>query len=64
MATEWNKIIAKPSRKIMSLFTFPFFMLTYIPISLVALVKKVEWKPITHCVSKSMEEIENVEYKQ
>ena len=64
MATEWNKIIAKPGRKIMSLFTFPFFMLTYIPISLVALVKKVEWKPITHCVSKSMEEIENVQYKQ
>jgi hypothetical protein len=33
-------------------------MATYIPISLVALVKKVEWKPITHCISKSVEEIE------
>lgn len=64
MITEWNKIIAKPSRKILSLFTFPFFMLTYIPITLVALVKKVEWKPITHCVSKSMEEIEEVRYKE
>ena len=59
LITEWNKIIASPSKKIKSLFTFPFFMITYIPISLVALVKKVEWKPITHCVSKSVDEIEN-----
>jgi cellulose synthase/poly-beta-1,6-N-acetylglucosamine synthase-like glycosyltransferase len=63
LATEWNKILAKPSKKIISLFTFPLFMLTYIPISLVALVKKVEWKPITHCVSKSMEDIESIQYK-
>jgi cellulose synthase/poly-beta-1,6-N-acetylglucosamine synthase-like glycosyltransferase len=63
LATEWKKIIAAPTRKIWSLFTFPFFMLTYIPISLVALVKKVEWKPITHCVAKSMEDIESVQYK-
>lgn len=61
LITEWNKILARPSKKILSLFTFPLFMLTYIPISLVALVKKVEWKPITHCVSKSMEEIEGVQ---
>ena len=30
------------------MFTFPFFMLTYIPIALVALVKKASWKPIQH----------------
>ena len=30
-------------------FTFPIFMLTYIPISLVALFsRKVQWKPIEH----------------
>ena len=33
-------------------------MATYIPISLVALVKKVEWKPITHSIAKSVEDIE------
>jgi hypothetical protein len=33
-------------------------MITYVPISLVALVKKVEWKPIAHSISKSVEEIE------
>lgn len=58
LITEWNKILAPTGKKIKSLFTFPLFMLTYVPISLVALVKKVEWKPITHCISKSVEEIE------
>ena len=40
--TEWKKILASPKKKIISLFTFPLFMLTYIPISLVALFKRVE----------------------
>ena len=30
-------------------------MLTYIPISIVALFKKVEWKPIRHSVSLSID---------
>jgi hypothetical protein len=59
LITEWNKIIASSSSKIASAFTFPLFMITYIPISLVALVKKVEWKPIKHSVTMSMEEIES-----
>ena len=58
LATEWNKILAPANKKIKSLFTFPLFMITYVPISLVALVKKVEWKPIAHSISKSVEEIE------
>ena len=58
LITEWHKILAPANKKIKSLFTFPLFMMTYIPISLIALFKKVEWKPITHCVSKSVEEIE------
>ena len=40
-------------RKIFYLFTFPIFMLTYIPISIVAIFKKVTWKPIEHHGSKS-----------
>lgn len=58
LVTEWNKILAPANKKIKSLFTFPLFMITYVPISLVALVKKVEWKPISHSISKSVEEIE------
>ena len=58
LVTEWNKILAPANKKIKSLFTFPLFMITYVPISLVALVKKVEWKTIAHSISKSVEEIE------
>ena len=49
--TEWDSIHAKKSKKIGYLFTFPLFMLTYIPIALVALVKKAEWKQIRHNIS-------------
>ncbi len=48
LVTEWGQIRGKPWKKVLYLFTFPLFMLTYIPISLVALVGKVEWKPIRH----------------
>lgn len=50
--SEWNHIHAKAIQKIGYVFTFPIFMFTYIPISIVALVKKVEWKPIQHTASK------------
>lgn len=50
--SEWNVIEAKPVQKIVYLFTFPLFMLTYVPISLVALVRRVEWKPIRHNAAK------------
>lgn len=48
---EWNHIYAPTHKKILSMFTFPFFMLTYIPIALTALVKKCTWKPIRHYIS-------------
>ncbi|MCI5499943.1 MAG: glycosyltransferase family 2 protein [Clostridiales bacterium] len=48
-ATEWDQIHTTPRRKVLYTFTFPLFMLTYIPISLVALFsRKVQWKPIEH----------------
>lgn len=50
--SEWNHIHAKAIQKIGYVFTFPIFMFTYIPISIVALVKKVEWKPIQHTATK------------
>lgn len=45
-------------RKIRSVFTFPFYMATYIPIGVVALFKKVGWKPIEHTVTTSIEDID------
>ena len=55
--TEWNQIHCKGYKKILSLFTFPFYVFTYIPISVVALFKKVEWTPITHTIVKTIEDV-------
>ena len=46
--TEWKQIQVPPLQKLAYMFTFPIFMFTYVPISIAALVKKVEWKPIYH----------------
>ncbi|MEG2669383.1 MAG: glycosyltransferase family 2 protein, partial [Oscillospiraceae bacterium] len=55
--TEWNQIHCKALKRIFYLFTFPIFMLTYVPISIIALFKKVSWQPIKHTVIKTVEEI-------
>lgn len=46
--SEWKMIHCSAFKKIFHLFTFPFFMFTYVPISIYALFVKVEWKPIIH----------------
>lgn len=55
--TEWRKIHCSGWKKIAYTFTFPLFMFTYIPISIVALFKNVEWKPIAHTVAKSLDDV-------
>ena len=50
--SEWKHIQASALQKVFYVFTFPIFMFTYIPISIAALVKKVEWKPIYHTSAK------------
>ena len=55
--TEWKSIHCANWKKIAYTFTFPLFMFTYIPISVVALFKDVEWKPITHTVVKSLDDV-------
>ncbi|MFA5562331.1 MAG: glycosyltransferase family 2 protein [Eubacteriales bacterium] len=49
--TEWRRIWCKWWRLLLSLFTFPFFMMTYIPISIAAIFMKVRWEPIHHRVT-------------
>ena len=51
--TEWRKIRAAAWQKILYTFTFPLFQFTYVPIALVALVTKVEWRPIKHTAISS-----------
>lgn len=46
--SEWKHIQASTVHKILYAFTFPLFMMTYIPISASVLFCKVEWRPIVH----------------
>ncbi|SCW52433.1 Glycosyltransferase, catalytic subunit of cellulose synthase and poly-beta-1,6-N-acetylglucosamine synthase [Ruminococcaceae bacterium YRB3002] len=50
LVTEWNSINAAPVRKLLSAFTFPLFMFTYIPIAFAAMFINPGWKPIVHKV--------------
>ena len=55
--TEWKQIHAPTYKKMLYTFTFPIFIFTYVPISIVALFRKIEWKPIQHSVAKTIEDI-------
>ena len=47
--TEWKRIYVSAPKKIFYAFTFPLFMMTYIPISTVAFFKRnTGWRPIVH----------------
>ena len=54
---EWDSIHSTTAKKVRYMFTFPIFMLTYIPIALVALVKKCQWTPIRHSISVDVAEL-------
>ncbi len=55
--TQWKQIRTTAVKKILYTFTFPLFMMTYIPISFLALFCKVEWKPIEHRRAVSLSEL-------
>lgn len=57
--TEWKRIKCSTFKKILYTFTFPIFIFTYVPISIVALFKKVEWKPIAHSVVKTADDMQH-----
>jgi 1,2-diacylglycerol 3-beta-glucosyltransferase len=47
----------KKWRIVTNLFTFPIFMLSYIPITVVALFKKVEWVPTKHDIAVNFDDV-------
>lgn len=55
--TEWKQIYTSNAKKILYSFTFPLFMMTYIPITVAAMFKKVEWTPIIHSKAKNLADI-------
>ena len=58
MITEHKVIRATKAQKIRSVFTYPLFMITYCPIAVAAIFKKVEWKPIPHNVNATIDDLE------
>ncbi len=54
---SWKQIHCPVWKKLLSLLSFPFFQLTYLPIAATAICKKIEWKPIRHDVAVSLAEV-------
>lgn len=55
--TERKQIHASNKACVKNVFVFPLFMFTYLPIAIIAMFKKVEWKPIAHTVSVTAAEV-------
>lgn len=55
--TKWRMIYAPWYKKIQYIFTFPIFMLSYVPLSVAALFGKVEWHSIKHTAGVSLKEV-------
>jgi len=50
---EWRKIRAGTLKKLAYLFTFPLFMISYLPVGVAAVFHNPGWKPIRHGVGRS-----------
>ena len=57
LLTEWHRIRCSTGKKISALFTFPLFMMTFVPIALSAPFRKFQWQPIAHTVAISAGEL-------
>ncbi|MDD6308896.1 MAG: glycosyltransferase family 2 protein [Clostridia bacterium] len=57
LITEWRNIKCPARKKIGYMFLFPCFLFTYVPISVVALFKKVSWQPVEHTDVKTLDEV-------
>lgn len=54
---EWKKIRASAWKKICSIFAFVPFMLTYVPIALIAMVFPVRWRVTKHQSKRKIEDL-------
>lgn len=57
LLSEWRRIHCPVGRRFVYLLSFPLFIYTYIPIAVAALFQKVEWKPIRHTCTKTLEQV-------
>ena len=58
VAVEWKRIAASAKEKILSVFTYPLFMMTFVIAAVMALFSKREWRPIAHTVAISSEQLQ------
>lgn len=58
LATEWSRIRATKGQKLRSLFAFPLYMMSFVPISLTAIFRKFQWQPIAHTVAISASDLQ------
>lgn len=57
--TEWKRIHCTAPKKILYTFMYPLFVLSFTPAIAIALLRNVEWKPITHKAAVSIAEMKN-----
>lgn len=57
--TERKRVKCSFWQKIKYSLTFPIFLATYVPISIVCLFKKVKWKQIPHTDARTIEDIDS-----
>lgn len=60
MITEWKKINGSAGKKIRYIFTFPLFVMTGVPINIVAVFVKAKWKQIKHSDATTIDQLSAV----
>lgn len=64
LITEWKKINCCAWKKILYLFMFPVFVVSFLPATVVALFGNVEWKPIKHTAAIKISEMKKESKKE
>ncbi len=54
---EWDKLRAPWYKKIFAILSYPVFMLTFVPVSIVSTFCKVKWTPIEHTAQVSIDDL-------
>ena len=58
LLTERKRVYATAWQKIKGVLTFPLYVLTWLPISLLSMFRKFEWVPIEHTEAISVDALE------
>ncbi len=58
---QWDRIHADTKVKIGSIFAFPLFLITFIPIAATAIFRKFQWQPTRHTVAVSVRTLQKTQ---